>query len=192
MQTDDRGKVALSMPHWLLKRQDAFGKLLFTPSEVGSTMRKQERLTRGVLLPVLLSCLSYSAFTASGEGRFSLVMNGAAVKDNQTGLIWEQEPDREHDVWSRSNERCATKEVGGQKGWRGPSVEELKTLIDPAQRDPALPPGHPFSNIKSEIYWTSTPDPKDDIVAWQVSFFSGEPVTDQKSGTRRMWCVFAK
>jgi hypothetical protein len=22
-----------------------------------------------------------------------------------------------------------------------------------------------------------------------VSFFSGEPVTDQKSGTRRMWCV---
>jgi len=79
--------------------------------------------------------------------------------------------------------------VGGQKGWRGPSVEELKSLIDPAQRDPSLPLGHPFSNIKSEIYWTSTPDPKDDIVAWQVSFFSGEPVTDQKSGTRRMWCV---
>ena len=119
-------------------------------------------------------------------------MDGAAVKDNQTGLIWEQEPDREHDVWSRSNERCAAKEVGGQKGWRGPSVQELKTLIDPAQRDPALPAGHPFSNIKSEIYWTSTPDPKDDIVAWQISFYSGEPVTDQKSGTRRMWCVLAR
>ena len=70
-------------------------------------------------------------------------------------------------------------------------VEELKTLIDPAQRDPSLPAGHPFSNIKSEIYWTSTPDPKDDIVAWQVSFFSGEPVTDQKWGTRRMWCVLS-
>jgi hypothetical protein len=116
-------------------------------------------------------------------------LEGAGVKDNQTGLIWEQEPDRIHDVWSASVARCPTKEVGGQKGWRAPSVDELKTLIDPSQHDPALPPGHPFSNIKSEIYWTATPDPKDEIVAWQVSFFSGEPVTDQKSGTRRMWCV---
>ena len=149
---------------------------------------------RSPVLIIGLLCffvISIDALGAQSDGRFTLVMNGAAVKDNQTGLIWEQEPDREHDVWSRSNERCAAKDVGGEKGWHGPSVEELKTLIDPAQRDPALPPGHPFSNIKSEIYWTSTPDPKDDIVAWQVSFFSGEPVTDQKSGTRRMWCVLS-
>ncbi len=124
-----------------------------------------------------------------GGGRFTLVLNGAGVKDNQTGLIWEQEPDREHDVWSRSVARCTIKEVGGRKGWRAPSVEELKTLIDTSQHDPALPAGHPFSNIKSEIYWTATPDPNDDIVAWQISFFSGEPVTDQKSGTRRLWCL---
>ena len=123
------------------------------------------------------------------ESRFTMVLNGAGVKDGKTGLVWEQEPDREHDVWSRSNERCKTKTVGGQQGWRGPTIDELKTLIDLSQHDPALPAGHPFSNIKSEIYWTATPDPKDDIVAWQVSFFSGEPVTDQKSGTRRMWCV---
>ncbi|MDF2459147.1 MAG: uncharacterized protein K0S79_1563 [Nitrospira sp.] len=143
-------------------------------------------------LALVLLPLSNASHAAPNDGRFALVMDGAAVKDNQTGLIWEQEPDREHDVWSRSNERCAVKEVGGRKGWRGPSVDELKTLIDPAQRDPALPAGHPFSNIKSEIFWTSTSDPKDDIVAWQVSFFSGEPVTDQKSGTRRMWCVLSE
>ncbi len=123
------------------------------------------------------------------EARFMPVLGGAAVKDSRTGLIWEQEPDREHDVWSRSNERCTGKTVGGQQGWRGPTIDELKTLIDLSQHDPALPVGHPFSNIKSEIFWTSTPHPTDDIVAWQVSFFSGEPVTDQKSGTRRMWCV---
>lgn len=126
-------------------------------------------------------------FTASA--RFTLLLNGAAVEDNRTGLIWEQEPDREHDVWGASVARCATKEVGGQKGWRAPSVDELKTLIDGSQHDPALPAGHPFSNIKSEIYWTATPHPTDDMVAWQISFFSGEPVTDQKSGTRRLWCL---
>ncbi len=124
--------------------------------------------------------------------RFSLVLDGAGVQDNQTGLIWEQEPDRIHDVWSASVERCLTKDVGGQKGWRAPSMDELKTLIDTSQHDPALPAGHPFSNIKSEIYWTATPHPTDDIVAWQVSFFSGEPVTDQKSGTRRLWCVLGE
>ncbi len=124
--------------------------------------------------------------------RFTPVLNGAGIKDNQTGLIWEQEPDREHDVWSRSVARCATKDVGGHTSWRAPSVDELKTLIDPSQHDPSLPAGHPFSNIKSEIYWTATPHPTDDIVAWQISFFSGEPVTDQKSGTRRMWCVLGE
>jgi hypothetical protein len=121
--------------------------------------------------------------------RFVLIMNGEAVKDQMTGLIWEQSPDWDHDVWSRSVERCTTKTVGGQLGWRAPTVEELKSLIDLTQKDPALPLGHPFSNIKSAIYWTATPSPSDDIVAWQVSFFSGEAVTDQKSGTRRMWCV---
>jgi len=130
-----------------------------------------------------------SGADAPSSTRFTLMLNGAAVKDNQTGLIWEQEPDREHDVWSRSVARCATKDVGGQKGWRAPTVDELKTLIDTSQHDPALPAGHPFSNIKSEIYWTATPHPTDDIVAWQISFFSGEPVTDQKSGTRRLWCL---
>ncbi|MEQ1794536.1 MAG: DUF1566 domain-containing protein [Nitrospira sp.] len=136
-----------------------------------------------------LALLTNQGFAEQREARFVLVFGGAAVKDSQTGLIWEQEPDREHDVWGRSNERCATKTVGGQSGWRGPTIDELKTLIDLSQHDPALPAGHPFTNIKSEIYWTSTPHPTDDIVAWQVSFFSGEPVTDQKSGTRRMWCV---
>lgn len=85
------------------------------------------------------------------------------MKDNRTRLIWEQEPDRSHDVWGASVARCLN--------------------------DPPSPAGHPFSTIKSGNYYTAIPDPKDDIVAWQVSFFSGEPVTDQKSGTRRLRCV---
>ena len=125
----------------------------------------------------------------SRSERFTLVLGGEAVRDASTGLIWEQQPDYVHDVWSASVERCRTKRVGGLEGWRAPSVTELKSLLDLTQRDPALPKDHPFSNIKSAIYWTATPSPTDDIVAWQVSFFTGEAVTDQKSGTRRAWCV---
>ncbi len=126
------------------------------------------------------------------DERFTLVHNGEAVKDNRTGLVWEREPDREHDVWSRSLLRCATKEVGGQKGWRPPTIEEIKPLVDTDQNDPSLPAGHPFVGIRSEIFWTSTPHPTDDIVAWQQSFLTGQSVTDQKSGMRRLWCVLGK
>jgi hypothetical protein len=68
-------------------------------------------------------------------------------------------------------------------------VQELSSLLDQSQQDPALPQGHPFSNIKSAIYWSATPSATDDIVAWHVSFLRGEAVTDQKSQTRRVWCV---
>jgi hypothetical protein len=141
------------------------------------------------LAAVVASQPSATAQSPSSSGRFTVVKGGEAVEDRKTGLIWEQSPDLIHDTWSASVARCQTKSVGGRKGWRAPSVEELKSLIDASQTDPALPEGHPFSNIKSEIYWSATPSKSDDIVAWQVSFFTGEPVTDQKSGTRRIWCV---
>jgi hypothetical protein len=127
-----------------------------------------------------------------GDARFALVLEGDAVKDAVTGLVWEREPDYMFDVWDRSIARCATKDIGGRQGWRAPSIDEIKTLVDPEQQDPSLPAGHPFRNIKSGIYWTATAHPTDDIVAWQLSFFSGQAVTDQKSGTRRMWCALGE
>lgn len=30
------------------------------------------------------------------------------------------------------------------------TVEELRTLVDPTQSNPALPSGHPFSNVQSD------------------------------------------
>ncbi len=127
-----------------------------------------------------------------GGSRFLPVLNGEAVKDAVSGLIWEREPDYIFGVWDRSISRCATKTIGGKQGWRAPSIDDIKTLVDLDQQDPSLPAGHPFRNIKSGIYWTSTAHPTDDIVAWQVSFFSGQAVTDQKSGMRRLWCVLVQ
>ena len=121
--------------------------------------------------------------------RFIRVLDGAAIQDKQTGLIWEQEPDRFHGTWTEAAMHCKEKSIRGQTGWRIPGVKELSSLVDSSQRDPALPPGHPFSGVKSAIYWSGTPSATDDMVAWHVSFFTGEVVTDQKSQTRRAWCV---
>ena len=149
----------------------------------------------GFMTAIASSLAIMSGQVTTGEtgtsDRFVLVMEGAAVRDNKTGLIWEREPDSFHGVWSDANPHCLEKTVGGRKGWRAPTVEELASLVDQSQHDPALPAGHPFSNVKSAIYWTTTPSLKDPITAWHVSFLSGEVMTDQKSQTRRVWCVRA-
>lgn len=128
----------------------------------------------------------------TGSGRFVLVLGGEAVKDQKTGLVWEQAPDSFHGVWSEAPGHCRAKTVGGRQGWRVPTVQELSSLLDQSQENPALPQGHPFSNIKSAIYWSATPSATDDIVAWHVSFLRGEAVTDQKSQTRRVWCLLGE
>lgn len=138
-----------------------------------------------------MSCL-ISVSISYGAERFVPVLEGEAIKDSKTGLVWEQAPDKEFDVWSASVARCVTKTVGGQQGWRAPTKDELATLIDPDRNDPALPEGHPFANIRSDIFWSSTPHPSDDILAYYVSFFTGKVISDQKSQTRRMWCVLNK
>src|SRR5262245_28649143 len=97
---------------------------------------------------VILGLLMMTGLAQAGGDRFASTLNGEAVKDNKTGLVWEQAPDKEFDVWSESVKRCATKTVGGQKSWRAPTKDELATLLDPARKDPSLPEGHPFDNIR--------------------------------------------
>ena len=139
--------------------------------------------------------ISFAGETVAAENndststRFVRVLDGTVIQDRHTGLAWEQEPDRFHGTWTEAAAHCKEKTIGGQSGWRIPHVKELSSLVDSSQKDPALPPGHPFANIKSAVYWTDTPSANDEMVAWHVSFFTGEAVTDQKSQTRRVWCV---
>ena len=58
--------------------------------------------------------------------------------------------------------------------WRLPNVRELHTLIDYGQLEPALPAGHPFSNLDEQgVYYSSTSDENARFRAWIVSFFDG-------------------
>jgi uncharacterized protein DUF1566 len=81
-----------------------------------------------------------------------------AVLDKSTGLVWEMSPQMATAKWSVARFTCINKTVGGQKGWRLPSIPELTTLIDPsvAGPGPTLPSGHPFQNVQSANYWSAT------------------------------------
>ena len=115
----------------------------------------------------------------------------AAVRDNETGLVWEQSPQTTTDTWGGARGTCINKNVGGRKGWRLQSIPELASLMDPsvAFPGPTLPPGHPFTGVQSAVYWSASALADFPSHAWHVGFtFGGVGVTD-KAFSNRVWCV---
>lgn len=124
----------------------------------------------------------------------------AAVLDKNTGLVWEQSPATTTYAWQDATYACANKNIGGQKGWRLPSIPELGSLIDPAVASPGptLPPGHPFTNVQPAGYWSASTHGVTPTTAW-VGFFgqvvggpphAGDLGSDNKANGRLLaWCV---
>jgi len=122
--------------------------------------------------------------------RFKLVMNNdEAVLDRETGLVWDKSPSTTKMSWISARSHCYKKEVGGRKGWRLPAIEELASLVDTSQSNPALPAGHPFTNVQSSVYWSSSTVAGDASYAWIVSFGSGLVRSRDKSLDVYVWCV---
>jgi hypothetical protein len=117
----------------------------------------------------------------------------AAVRDNNTGLVWEQQPDATNRPWTgvattSASSYCASKIVGGTAGWRLPSMVELKSVQDPSLPAPFVPLSI-FTGVQSAPYWSSTLVGWDSSLAWHVYFHTGlvdeEPITS----TNLAWCV---
>ena len=121
--------------------------------------------------------------------RFVLVLDDAAVLDKETGLVWEKSPDTTKRDWNTAINYCYNKTVGDRKGWRLPTVEELASLIDATQSNPALPTGNAFLNVQSKYYWSSTTNTNDPGFAGLVSLLNGSVSSDLKTITYYVWPI---
>jgi hypothetical protein len=115
--------------------------------------------------------------------RFTDRGNGT-VRDNLTGLIWLKNAScdelgplmRGDAIWRDALELANTLEDGicgltdGSVAgtWRLPNIKELQSLIDFGQFNPALPAGHPFSDVWLAIYWSSTTVAGNELSAWVI------------------------
>lgn len=122
--------------------------------------------------------------------------NNAAVLDRETGLVWERTPGTLPGTatpavtWDVAR-TCIGKNVGARKGWRLPSILELTSLVDPSVPfpGPALPPGHPFTNVQQAFYWSATTLADQSAFAWSVDFSDGGVSALTKTTARLVWCV---
>ncbi len=123
--------------------------------------------------------------------RFELVLDGAAVLDKETGLVWEQSPSTVDRPWTGAKFDCLKKKVGGRGGWHLPTVEGLHSLVDGLQSNPSLPSGYDdfFTNVKSDFYWTSTTTVTVFASAYYVDFYNGGVDSDAKTVEFFVWCV---
>ena len=145
-----------------------------------------------VLLAFIATTLFLSSQILPASERFELVFDGEAVLDKKTGLIWERSPDATKMHWRSAYGHCAGREVGGRKGWRLPTMEELLTLVDTNESDPALPSGHLFSNVQSGFYCSSSTDLAYPDIQYGVNFRNGTWTSTFDEGNQVcVWCVQA-
>ncbi len=99
-------------------------------------------------------------------------VSGDTVLDQLTGLIWTRQVNapgpqtclpQVAKSWGQALAyiQCLNQEnYLGLKDWRLPNVVELQSLTDHQNHDPALPTGHPFTDIDLDpakrFFWTST------------------------------------
>lgn len=95
------------------------------------------------------------------------------VLDRLTGLIWTRNAAIAEFpmAWQEALDyitgmNCA--KAFGCTDWRLPNRRELRSLMSHQARKPALPEGHPFTNVFSGWYWTSTTAAINTSYAWYL------------------------
>ena len=120
--------------------------------------------------------------------RFTDNVDGT-VTDNLTGLMWLKNAncfgertwvEALSDCNGLADGQCGLTD-GSQVGdWRLPNLREFHSLIDYGSSHPALPPGHPFTNVEM-TYWSSTNNAYYPWISWHVSLLSGSVSYNNKT-----------
>jgi len=126
------------------------------------------------------------------EPRFEVA--GETARDLLTGLAWTRDanPARYPMNWPEALGYVATMNRDGAFGhndWRLPNRRELRSLMSHGTRMPALPEGHPFVNVFSGWYWSSTTAAINPAFAWYVHMEGARMFYGHKEQFYLVWPV---
>jgi len=77
----------------------------------------------------------------------------------------------------------------GYSDWRLPNRRELRSLMSHQTKKPALPEGHPFTNIFLGWYWTSTTSMINPAYAWYIHMEGARMFYGNKEQFSLLWPV---
>ena len=124
------------------------------------------------------------------ESRFQIALvGGEAVLDRETNLVWEKSPSTVLEDWRRANNQCNGMTLGGRKGWRLPTVQELASLLEAGETGTTLPDGHPFANVQPQAVLVGHSHHGGFAIRLGVSFPDGAVGYLRLNTTRLFWCV---
>jgi hypothetical protein len=100
-------------------------------------------------------------------------VSGDCATDNLTGLMWARNANLPIG-WQGALDYAASLNSGsglcGRHDWRIPNRKELRSLVDYSQSYPALPLNHPFIDVQTGHYWSSSTNATNPNNAWIVRF----------------------
>lgn len=125
------------------------------------------------------------------EQRYVVVMNGQAVLDKETGLVWERAPRRRESNWASAFSHCEITTTGDRLGWRLPSIQEAKSLGVKGVFEDAAPFDLDCADdaCYSGGYWSSTTVVSDSTQARVWLPPNGNLGTALKNGSFWVACV---
>ncbi|MEO1056193.1 MAG: DUF1566 domain-containing protein [Actinomycetota bacterium] len=128
-------------------------------------------------------------FTDNGDG---------TVLDNLTGLVWMQKADCIaanpfadvlFAVAAIADGECTLSDGSNPGDWRVPNYFEMLSLHDLSEYAPQLTDGHPFTNLRNELYWTSTTLARGSDSNWKMNSVWRNIHGGSKSAPHRAWPV---
>lgn len=126
------------------------------------------------------------------SARFLVEMN--TVLDRATGLMWTKNASfSEFPLTWMEAFACIhdmnQKGAYGARDWRLPNRKELFSLVSHIRTNPSLPEGHPFEEVFSGYYWTSTTCTRLPRQAWYVHLGGARVFKGMKHGSYMVWPV---
>ena len=119
------------------------------------------------------------------------------VVDRMTELVWTRNANMAEFplAWKEALDYIATMNrdnIYNFQDWRLPNRRELRSLMSHQTRKPALPEGHPFANVFSGWYWTSTTAAINTAYAWYIHMEGARMFYGLKEQFFLLWPVRGK
>ena len=118
--------------------------------------------------------------------------SSGVVADSTTGLAWQDAYSDSGDTikratWQDALVYCEELSLGEKSDWRLPNKNELFSIVDMSKYDSAI--SSVFTNVTSNVYWSSTSNASDSSSAWIVGFGNGAVLWYSKTSEDSVRCV---